>query len=391
VRIICVSPGADWATVDVFNGIVGGLRRLGHEVVEYPMDQRFVRAGSWLDYLYGCQPEGTTLPPPTYADKVYEAGKALVIDALRLQPDWLLFVTGMIWHPDHLVHLRRAGMRLALLGTEDPYDQEHVARLLPLVDVAWTNERSSVPYLRRFNPNVSYLPHAFDPEKHTPIKETTPDSATDKGKNPEPDVPAHDVLFIGTAFQERVELFSGVDWDGLGCELALYGNWDTLPKGHRLERYVRGDVIPNAQAVALYQRAKINVNAYRTSKGFGEDAPRIAHAESLNPRALELAACGAFYVSDWRPEVAEVFGGAVPTYATPTELEALIAYYLERPDLRADIAAVLPQLVRGRTFDAAAAQVVGDLEAAFRESPAERDRIERLWFSNPARLQEAVG
>ena len=75
---------------------------------------------------------------------------------------------------------------------------------------------------------------------------------------------------------------------------------------------------------ALYRAAKIGLNLHRSSATYGRNMPRILHAESMNPRAYELAATQSFQISDWRPEVQETFVGAVPTFQSAAELERLI-------------------------------------------------------------------
>ena len=130
-----------------------------------------------------------------------------------------------------------------------------------------------------------------------------------------------------------------------------------------LRIYVRGGIVDNCLAAALYRRADIGLNLYRSGKGWGKDAPPVERAESLNPRAVELAACGVFTLSDYRAEVAEIFGDAVPTFRTPAELEYLVRYYLTCKDERQEKAARLPGLIAGHTFGARVATLTGVLES----------------------------
>lgn len=347
-RLLCIAPGASMSTVDVFNGFVPALQGLGCEVKQYLLDGRISRSGAWLSYLWrrnGRKPEER----PTHGDIVYWASEGALEMALRLQPDWVLVFSAMYFHPDVLTLLRRAGQRVAVLFSESPYDDEQQARIAHLAEVCFTNERYSVPFLRQFNPSTFYLPHAFDPARHHPL--TPPD-----------DTPRHDVVFVGTYFQERIELLSAVDWSGI--DLGLYGETTPIPSRSRLRQYIRGGVVPNAAATDLYRAAKIGLNLYRESKGFGRRAPRIAHAESLNPRAYELAASGCFTLSSPRAEVAEMFGPLVPTFRDASELEALIRGWLDSERTRQETAAALPARVADATFTARARQMLDCLERA---------------------------
>jgi hypothetical protein len=201
--------------------------------------------------------------------------------------------------------------------------------------VCFTNERTSVDVLRKANPNTHYLPAAYDPAQH--------------GPHLNGDARAHDVVFVGSGFDSRTELLSCVDWTGI--DLGLYGAWGHVDARHPLAPYVRGGLVDNAATGALYRKAKIGLNLYRGTGG--------APAESLNPRAYELAADGVFTLSHDRAEVGERFGGLVPTFATPDELETRMRGWLQEDTGPAR--AGLPERVAEDTYHHRAAQLVAHL------------------------------
>ena len=343
MKILVAQPGASMSTSDVAIGLMAGLRAGGHTVWEYALDSRIERSGAWLTY---CWRKGNkSVPKPTPNDILYHAGCELVTRALRVQPDVVIVVSGMYLHPDVLVLMRRAGLKVAILFTESPYDDEQQARLLPWCQLAWTNERRSA------SPTVRYLPHAWNPEVHWP------------GAPSDDSVPAHDVVFVGTGFQERIDLLAAVDWTGI--DFGLYGYWEMLRKNDPLRAHLRGGYVENGYASMLYRRAKVGLNLYRTSKGFGKDAPRIApvQAESLNPRAYELAAAGCFTVSDARAEIPEVFGELVPTFSAADELRPLLERWLGDDEARRAACARLPGAVAAHTWQQRARQVTSDLQS----------------------------
>ena len=227
-------------------------------------------------------------------------------------------------------------------------------RMAPFADICWVNERTSVERFRKVNPNTFYLAHACDPAKHYP-----------KAKADE-NVPAHDVVFVGTGFQERIEILGAVDWSGI--DFGLYGSWALLGSRHRLRRYIRGKMIDNDETAALYRRAKIGLNLYRQSMGFGRKAPRIEYAESLSPRAYELAACGRFYVSEHRAESEEVFGSLVPTFQSPDELAPLLRSWLKNDAAREIVSRRLAYTVKGHAWKDRAEQMIGDLNSVLGQS-----------------------
>ena len=364
MKILLVHPGASMSTADVHTGLYDGLKAHGATVWEYALDARIEMSGSWLTYCW--RKGGKSVAQPSAADVLYHAGAELVTRALRVEPDVILAVSAMYLHPDVLVLAKRAGLKVAVLFTESPYDDDRQARLLPWIDLGWTNERLSA------RPKVGYLRHAYDHKVHAPdgdVGETR----------------AHDVVFIGTGFQERVDLLEAVDWTGI--DFGLYGSWDLLGSRHKLRQHlVRTDdddpetgYVSNAHAARLYQRAKVGLNLYRRSMGFGKGAPQILRAESLNPRAYELAATGSFTLSEARAEVEETFRGLVPTFRTPEELQAKLAYWLatDRDARRARIKRELPEAVAGHTWHARAAQILADLYASGIGAATSRDESRR--------------
>lgn len=346
MKLLAINSGASYSTADVHNGYLNAWKAAGHTVAEYALDRRLVAATKWLKYQARQAGPGAKRPTPN--DIAYLASFEAFIKALAHDVDWVVVTACLQFHPGVFHAMRKGGLKCAVILTESPYQDAEQVYWASLANVTFTNERTSVAYLGQYCPSVHYLPHAYDPAKHYPGAEG-------------PEVPAHDVVFVGTDWPERTELFSAVDWTGI--DFGLYGFWRTLGSRHPLRRYLRGGVTENEMTAALYRRAAIGLNPYRQSVALRKGADRITTAESLSPRAVELAACGCFSICDERPEVAEVFGELVPTYRTAAELEALIRYYLDRPAERAAMAAQLPARVKGRTFAALGRQVIATLEA----------------------------
>lgn len=342
MRLLLVHPGASWATHDVHTGLLAGLRAGGHTVTEYALAGRLEASRVLLEFLWRKQVRtGGPLADvrPTAADMQYHAGKDVVERALRDEVDWVLVVCAAYLHPDAVILCRRAGLRLAAVFTESPYDDAEQAKVAPLFDVVFTNERCSVDALRQANPRTHYLPMGYDPAQHGPGMLA--------------DARAHDVVFVGTGFDSRVLLLAEVDWTGI--DLGLYGAWERLPKGHPLAPYVHTGLVDNARTGALYRAAKIGLNLYRGTGG--------APAESLNPRAYELAADGVFTISHPRAEVREKFGWRVPRFADPAALEAQVRRALKHDALRRSLARSLPALVAEDTYHHRAAELVAHLES----------------------------
>jgi len=334
-KIMLVHPGATWSTADVWWGINQALERAGVEVIQVALDGRLEFAARFLNFLY--RRHQGRLPLPTVNDMVYMASAGILERALRFMPDWVLIVAGENLHPDSYVLLRRAGMKVAIILTESPYQFEQEKILAERCNVVFTNERTAVASFKPYCERVHYWQHAIDGDRHLEASDIT-------------DVPSHDVVFVGTGFIERVNLLRSIDWTDI--DLGLYGEWSLLGSRNWLRRYVRDKLIANEKAVALYRNAKIGLNLHRTSAEYERDTEHISDAESMNPRCYELAAAGLFFITDWRAEIEDVFGDVVPTFKTPEEAEELIRYYLAHDVERQEIADQLPNLVQFETFDA---------------------------------------
>jgi spore maturation protein CgeB len=373
MKVLVFVSGACWSTRDVEVGAIEGLRSAGVEVAPYLLDQRILASGEFLKRCYKRVKRITPdVEEPTSADILLHAVQDSLTRSLLHDVDWVMLVSAMFVPRPFLEILQRAGLPVAVLLTESPYDQEKELKWAAHADVVWTNERSSVEAFRAVQARSFYLPHAMRPEIHRPDA-------------PIADVPAHDVVFVGSGFAERTELLSAIDWTGI--DFGIYGNWQKLGPRSKLRQYVRDGVVDNETAAALYRRAKVGINLYRESIGWGKSAARITHAESLNPRAYELAACGCFHLSQDRAEMRELFGDLVPTFRTADECSTLIRHWLSNDAGRAEVAARLPATVAQHTWTARGAQMASDLRSAL---PAALERVARRVSERQGRSQVAA-
>jgi spore maturation protein CgeB len=338
VKVLVVAPGARWSTADVDAGLRYGLQAHGVGVIRYRLDSRLTAAKSWLHASWRRR-KADGIAKPTTGQALLQAGLGVLEQALRHAVDAVVVVSAIHLHPDVIVLLRRAGLRVFAVFTESPYDHAHERRIAGLVDGCWTHERACLASFQSANPHCWYLPHGWHPERHFV-------SARAVG-----DLPAHDVVFVGSGFPERVTFFNAIDWTGI--DLGLYGVWDGLGLKPEVAACVRGGPVDNATASSLYRRAKVGLNLYRRSPGYA--------AVSLNPRAYELAACGVFSVSQHRRESAEVFGALVPTFTSPEDAAALLRYWVRSDAERAGIAKALPSAVAGASWATRAGQMLRDM------------------------------
>lgn len=340
--------------MDVANGVLAGLRELGHPTGHYRLHNRIMHAYRCLTLRWQDAGHPADNEPGT-SEVLFHASSEIVQYALLHEVDWVLFVACGFVHPAVFKMLRRAQVPTAMILTESPYQDQDQLETARLVDVVWTNERTSVDFFRDDCRRAGYLRHAYLPDVHKP--------RAYEGTR----WPNHDVVFVGTLWQERIDLLCAIDWSGI--DLGIYGlgyllDPDEYPRNREkrayLEPYLHLGEVSEPDTVELYGRAKIGINQHRTSVMFGS-TQHITHGESMNPRCYQQPATGgALLISDARKEVVETLDA--PVFLSPEELSARMRYYLDRPAERLELVDHLRQQIAGHTFRERAAQIISDLQ-----------------------------
>lgn len=340
MKIAVVFPAPSFSVRDVARGYHRALAVLGHDVVPVDLPKRL---GFFERALAGTVPEEAIT-----AEAARLAADAIVAECLRLRPDLVVVVCGIGLHPDLYPLLRRAGLPTATILTECPYQDATQLPIAAVTDYVFVNDRASLMPFRRVNPRTWYLPPAYDPEIHRPIA-VGPETRCD-------------VFLVGTGFGERVRFLEAVDWTGI--DLRLFGLWD-LRADSPLRRFHRAEFLPNDAAARWYSGARVSLNLHRTDRGWATPGDLVTAAYSINPRAYEIAACGGFQLcDDSRPELADVFGCAVPAFHTPEDLGGLVRWALADDAARAELAAAARERVAPHTFTARARTLLAAIEAS---------------------------
>jgi hypothetical protein len=343
MRIQVITSGDNFSTADVCRGLIDGLRANGHTV---DVSELADGLDVFSTMVYSASTAGLTLPH--WAEDAFALSAPRIISqAAWFQPDTAIAVTELKLHPSVPLTLRKMGIPVALLCTESPYDPTE-REIAPLYDHVFTNERTAVSLFGN-HPSVHYLPHAYNPAVHML-----------EGERATP----CDVFFVGTAFPERKALLGAVDWRGIDLQLrGAMWHTDDLPTVDN----IRAGAVDPWQGIldntaAHYRSARINLNHHRTTTVWGS-GETVHHAESLGPRAYEIAACGGFMLcDDTRDELFDVFGDVLPLHATysPTiegSLELTLRYWLKHDDECKQVAAAMYEAVKPHSWHARAQQV----------------------------------
>jgi spore maturation protein CgeB len=335
-------PGHAVSTLDVAKGIHNALKRTGeHEIAHFDYHRRLAFYKEAMRHFEEINPN---FNPPEDGFMAL-ASEAIVTEVVDFVPDVVLIINGMALHRNAFHFLYRLKIPYVFLLTESPYADNLQALAVKNSNSigAFVNDRNSVlPVAEMSGAPTVYLPHSFDPNVHYRRKNVAKKYRTD-------------IFFYGTLWPERQKIIRAVEKNTNGYK-AIIGGVDPAVIKEKIEDL---QIIPNEEMTLYYNGTKIAINHNRTVKGIEpeEIVNSLVHIEpgdaySLGPRAYEIAACGAFQLSDnSRGELKEVFGDTVATYQDEDDLIAKLDYYLTHDAERQEMADAAHERVQDCTFD----------------------------------------
>lgn len=166
--------------------------------------------------------------------------------------------------------------------------------------------------------DVHYLPAACDPTVHQPM------TLSDEEKKRW----GAQVSFVGAGYHNRVQLFASLPCD----DFKIWGTeWPAIPPFTNLvqEEARRLSV---EEYVKVFNASAINLNLHSSTERNGVDPT----GDFVNPRTFELAACGAFQLTDSRSLLAELFAAdeELVTFDSRESLIDKVRYFRTRPSER---------------------------------------------------------
>jgi spore maturation protein CgeB len=336
MRIVVCHPGPHFSVHDVYTGWVEALRRLGAHVIEFNLQSRL----SFYEHaLFEIEPHimRHALPKP---QAIEMATNGLYATLYKTRPDVLIGVSGFFLTPELLDLVRSSRTKVVLIHTESPYEDDRQLALAPHADINLINDPANLVLYQQVS-QARYVPHCWREGFHVPG-------------------PAHDNLicdlaFVGTGYPSRIGFLEAMDLDGLDVFLA--GNWQGLPDGSPLRKYVaheEDECLDNAQTVDVYRSQRVGLNMYRREFADGQNR---GDGWAMGPREVEMAACGRFFLRDHRPEGDDILH-MLPTFTDAQHASELLRYWLARPEKRAELGELARLAVTERTFAHQAAELL---------------------------------
>lgn len=348
MKWVVSAPGPQFSVHDVYEGWCEGLALAGQRVARFNLDDRLAFYSSALIE----QSDGTIRKAMDYDGAARIASDGLRSLLWQTRPDVLLVVSAFFVNPAILDEARAHGIRVVLLFTESPYEDDRQAELAQHADLVLLNDPANI---ERFSAITSalYLPHAYRPAVHHPAMPPRYDADLP---------PVWDFAFIGTGYPSRVEFFEALRAGGAldGLSVALGGHWQGLADDSPLRAYVGHpltECVDNADTAQVYRSTRVGINLYRREA----NRPELSAGLAMGPREVEMAACGLFFLRESREESDRVLP-MLPTFTDPGEAGELLSYYLRKDDERRECARRAAQAVAHLTFQNHAARLLRLLE-----------------------------
>lgn len=256
----------------------------------------------------------------------------LIPEIEEFKPDLVLTLCGPKSHlPIDLVHrIRSMGIQTAVWFTDDPYAIDNAFLVAAAYDVVFTIDSGCIPYYERMGCKLVYhLPLGTDPDLFRPfVAHPTYQS---------------DVCFVGTGYQNRItfmeEMLRHVNRD---VKVQLIGHyWETLKISGGCIPNIRKKWVNTSETVRYYNGARIVLNIHRShDDNFLDKNKSGAPGYSINNRTFDIAACNAFQLIDYRPDLDQCYtpGEEIIPFSSPQECADLINGYIFDPSMRRDIA-----------------------------------------------------
>ncbi|MGX5629193.1 CgeB family protein [Bacillus thuringiensis] len=255
----------------------------------------------------------------------------IIKTALKMKPDIIIVLQGLSEIiTNQIVYLQQIGFMTAIWLTDDPYYIDYTKKVVPFYNFVFTQDYGAIEIYKKLGcANAFYLPLAVDQSIFQPNKK----SSSYK----------YEICFMGTAFDNRLDFIDKVsNYLAKKNTIIVGNNWDKLKNYSILKDKIK--LLPIAvyeDTANYYTEAKINLNLHRsnTDTTFNSNSENII-AQSINNRTFEIAAHGAFQLTDFRPNLTDLYtpGADLDTFHSPEEFIQKTEFYLNNEYKRNKIA-----------------------------------------------------
>lgn len=295
------------------------LEALGCQVLTLPLDQVAPLHQRLLDWRGPLERLDRVRAP-----LIRFLGELTVLEAEKSPPDLLLALAQAPLDRKALKDLKELGVATAFWFVEDYRLMAYFREVAAAYDFFFHIQG---PELEReldgLGANHAFLPMAAHPPLHRPL-ELTPAQHREYGAP---------VGFMGAGYPNRQRIFKNLVARGL--DLRLWGvGWRGIKE---LEPHLAQErYLDSQEVVNVYNACQVVINLHSSPLG----GQRVGGADFVNPRTLEVPACGGFQLVDRVRGLQDFLapGREVAVFEDEDQLMDMIAHYLRRPAQRAALA-----------------------------------------------------
>jgi spore maturation protein CgeB len=282
---------------------------LGHEV--YHIDIKDVISISYR-YNYWARKLSTMYDEYLFnkiADKIIESEPELVVCTYRFTNPVCIKKIKQALPSVNVIHINPDALTT--------FEQQQI--FASPYDAYFTKDPFIVDFMKnKMGLNTFYLPEAFNPRIHKmPLVERME-------KEKEINI---DVVAFGTMYPYRANIIMHLI--NAGIDISLFGTPDKRFTKPEIEKKFRNEFITGDRKSSIIYGSKIVFNNFH-----------YAEVESVNVKFFEIAGIGGFQICDYKP-VLEGYS-SIPveefTYKTIGESIELVKFYLDKPELRHNLA-----------------------------------------------------
>jgi spore maturation protein CgeB len=251
--------------------------------------------------------------------------KKMAYKIIEQQPD-LVICTYRFIHPYciELIKANLKGIPVIHINPDAITTFENQQIFASPYDAYFTKDPFMVDFMKnKMDLNTFYLPEAFNARLHKPP--TADRNQVEKDIN-------IDVAAFGTMYPYRANMISKLIHAGI--KVSLFGVPDKkFPKKEITENFKNEYITGDRKAEVLYG-SKIIFNNFH-----------YAEIQSANVKYFEIAGIGGFQICDYKPTLEEYSAVDVEkyTYKSISQAIELIKYYLDKPELRFEMAEIQRQ------------------------------------------------
>lgn len=199
--------------------------------------------------------------------------------------------------------------------------------------VACASQKLTDELIKPVNAKAYYVPQFTNPERFRPTNDSSKKTK---------------VLFVGSNHTTKGR--KSVDYAvQAGADLSVFGKfWDK----YITPQYLKGQYIDNDELYKYYAKADIVLNDHR------ED---MRYYGFVSNRIYDVMASGGFVLTDYLPEIEQVYGSNVAMYRDFDEFKQKLDYYLQHPQERLQMIEKAREITLSRFTNDIAAKKIAEI------------------------------